>query len=124
MNRDDVRVVEGRGGFRLQHEQLQPLHVAGKLRTQEFQSDMAFQGSIARQPDLAHSTGTDAREDFELSETLSFRRLERLAPIRSARIQSAGEQRLRELARLNQGLDLLPHRHIAGAHCIEERAAF
>ena len=55
VNRQDVRVIEGRGGARFVQEAAHPLRIAGELGAQHFQRDRAAEGRIDGLVDLAHA---------------------------------------------------------------------
>ena len=50
----DVRVVDGRGGFRFAHETRTAFLVLGELRRKDLESDLAAELRILGQIDIAH----------------------------------------------------------------------
>jgi hypothetical protein len=60
---DDVRVVEGRGRFRLGDEAPHPLVVAHQVRREDLQRHAALEGLVARDVHLAHPAGAERSDD-------------------------------------------------------------
>src|SRR5262249_5697885 len=71
VNRDDVRVVQGAGGFGLLLEPEQPLIVFCALPGQEFERDLSFEPAFTGQIDFAHSAGAERRNDLVTVESCS-----------------------------------------------------
>src|SRR5262249_974255 len=63
-DRDDVGVVESRGGARLLLEALQPPAVIGDLLLQDLERDPAREPRVPRPIDLTHPTRAERREDL------------------------------------------------------------
>ncbi len=65
---DDVGVVQRGGGAGLLAEAAETVRVAGELLGQELHRDVAVQVVVARSPDLAHASSTQAGEELVSSE--------------------------------------------------------
>jgi len=63
VDRHDVRVAEGGGGFRLEHEAPDPLLALDQLRRQDLECDVALEGLVLREVDLAHSSHAERSHD-------------------------------------------------------------
>jgi hypothetical protein len=68
VDRDDVRVVERRGGPCLLGEAAEPGGVGGEALGQELHGHFAEQVVVARAPDVAHAPRADARDQLEARE--------------------------------------------------------
>ena len=64
VNRDDVRVIERRGGVRFLDKPATAILVADAVRRQHLDRDLAVEPRIAGAIHLAHPTGADEREDL------------------------------------------------------------
>ena len=64
VDRDDVRVVERRGGFGFLKESLATRLVRHAVVREDLDRDLAPQPRVARAIDLAHATRAKQREDF------------------------------------------------------------
>jgi hypothetical protein len=71
MDRDDVRVIEGRGGARLALEPFTPVRVAREGRRQHLQCDASSEPDVVGEVYLAHSTGAEQTLDAIVTELRS-----------------------------------------------------
>src|SRR5215813_4697013 len=71
VNGDDIRMVEGAGGFGLLLESEQSLIVFGALFEQQLERDLSFESRVAGQIDLPHPAGADRRNDLVAVESCS-----------------------------------------------------
>ena len=129
VDRQHVRVVQGPGRARLALEALPPLgrgHVAG----QHLDRDVAAEAAVASAVHLAHSPGTDGREDLVDAEASADRQAHRprLGDARVAgdmpgcRLHGRLVEEPRELAVVaEQRLHLPPERLVTLARRLEER---
>ena len=63
-DREDVRMVERRGGARLLLEAAQPIGIGRERGGQDLDRDLASEPRVARAVDLAHAAGAERREDL------------------------------------------------------------
>ena len=68
MDRDDVRVIQARGGPRLLRKTRQALRIRGKPLRQELDGDVAMQIVIAGAEHLPHTPGADVCEELVSAE--------------------------------------------------------
>jgi hypothetical protein len=64
INRDDVGMVQSRGGARFLLETPQSLRIGGERRGKNLDSDLAPKAALGCEVDLAHSSGAQRRLDF------------------------------------------------------------
>src|SRR5213080_4040602 len=62
VNREDVRMIQGRSGPRLLLEATQPLFIPGKVAAQQFERHLATEACIMSQKDFTHTTAPDAAQ--------------------------------------------------------------
>jgi hypothetical protein len=74
VNRYDVRMVQGGGGFGLQAESSYPLGVIGKRRGQNLQCQLAVQPVVPCSVHVAHGAASDLREDSVRTERAPYSR--------------------------------------------------
>src|SRR6266536_3200710 len=60
VNREDVRMIQGRSGARLLLEAAQSLFVPGKVAAQQFERHLATEACIMSQKDFTHAAAPDA----------------------------------------------------------------
>src|SRR5213083_3327541 len=60
VNREDVRMIQGRSGPRLLPEATQPLFIPGKVAPQQFERHLATEACIMSQKDFTHAAAPDA----------------------------------------------------------------
>ena len=68
VDRDDVGIVERRGGARLLLEAVQPVGVGGEVGRQHLDGDVAVEAVVAGAIDLAHPAGAQQADDLVRSE--------------------------------------------------------
>ena len=68
VNRDDVRVIEGRGRFGFADEPPRAVRVAGRVRPKHLERDHPIQAGIERAVDHAHAAAPERREDAVVTE--------------------------------------------------------
>ena len=59
IDRDDVRVIEGRGGFRFENEPAKPFLVPHQHGRKDFQRDATLEGQILGEVNFPHSPGPE-----------------------------------------------------------------
>ena len=69
VDRDDVGVIERGDALGLASESGATLRVGGLALEQDLEGDVAIEAGVARAIHLAHSAGTDQRQDFVRAET-------------------------------------------------------
>ena len=65
IDRDDVRMVQGRGRARLLLEPREPIRIRGELFGQHLDRHLAAEPCVARPIDLSHSSGAERGDDFK-----------------------------------------------------------
>ena len=73
VNRQDVRMRDGRDGFGFPLEALALQRVASERRRENLDGNRAIEPAVARLVDLAHAAGPDRRHDFVRTEPCTWR---------------------------------------------------
>src|SRR5262249_762952 len=71
VNRDDVWIVECRGGTCFSFETVYLCGILRELRWQDLDRDAAVEFQVIREINLTHASGSDLRDDLIMSELLS-----------------------------------------------------
>ena len=71
VDRDDVRVVEGRGGARLVLEALEVLAALREPLGEQLDGDLAPEPGVAGAKDATHAAGAELAEDLESRDVVS-----------------------------------------------------
>ncbi len=69
MDREDVRVVERRGGLGFLRESPEPIRIRGEVVRKHLDRHFTPERRVARAIDLAHPARTERREDLAASES-------------------------------------------------------
>ncbi len=68
VDRENARVIQGRGGARLLLEAAQPVRIIGEGPRQDLHRDVPLQPNVAGPVDLSHAARADRRDDLVRSE--------------------------------------------------------
>ena len=91
VDREDVRVIERRGGLGFLREPPEPVRIRGEVGRKDLDRDFAAERGIARAIDLAHPARTERREDLAASESRPWRERHRAAEYtETAEVDSPG----------------------------------
>ena len=125
VNRDDVRMIERRGGARFALESRASIGIGGERLRQNLDRDVASELRVSRAIHVAHSTGADERSDLVGSKALAGeRRRVRLKDCGRDAVDGRRFEKTGRAVRIGeQRFELAPQRLVGAAGVAQERRA-